>query len=192
MSKSDAELVAEALEGSQGAFEEIVRRHQRFVFNVIYRYLGGDHDVEDIAQDVFLRVYGSLGRFDSSKPMKPWIGRIAANRCYDELRRRRVRQTKRFADFSREDAERIQTKSHHQGQGEALSSEEAEKCLRLLQAAMASLPKKDRMAFVLREIENQSYEEVAEILGTSQGAARIRVSRARSGLKKQLEKVFNE
>ena len=85
MARSDVELVAAVLRGDPHAFEEIVARHQRLVFNIIYRYLGRRDEVEDLAQEVFLKVFASLRSFDNSRPLLPWISRITANRCLDEV-----------------------------------------------------------------------------------------------------------
>lgn len=190
MALSDAELVESALAGEAQAFEQIVRRYQRLVFNIVYHYLGGRNEVEDLAQEIFLKVYRSLDRFDTSRPLKAWIGRIASNACLDELRRARVRRERSFSDFSEEQEERIRYLYGKSAEGGGLTEEEAEESLSLLQQALDELSAKDRMAFVLREMEEQEYSEIAEAMETSQVAVRIRVSRARKKLQRRIKAML--
>ncbi len=190
MAKSDAQLVVESLEGDAKAFEEIIRRYQRLVFNIAYHYLGRRNEVEDLAQEVFLKVYRSLGRFDTTRPLKAWIGRITSNACLDEVRKYRTRKVSAFADLSQDEEERIQ-RGHSDAQaGGSLSDQEAEESFRLLYQAMEQLAEKDRLAFVLREMEGLEYSEVAEALKASQVAARIRVSRARKKLQESVKSLL--
>ena len=106
MPKTDPELVAATLAGDQDAFGEIVRRYQRLVFNAVYHYLGRHQDIEDLAQEVFLKVYRSLDRYDRGRPLQAWIFRIAANQCLDEIRKARHRRVTAFADLGEEEEER--------------------------------------------------------------------------------------
>lgn len=190
MEKPDAQLIAESLEGDAKAFEEIIRRYQRLVFNIAYHYLGRRGEVEDVAQEVFLKVYRSLGRFDTSRPFKAWIGRIASNACLDELRKRRTRKVNAFADLSQDEEERITRGQISSEAADALSEAEAQESLKLLYQAMDQLGEKDRLAFVLREMEGLEYSEVAQALSASEVAARIRVSRARKKLQSSVKSLM--
>lgn len=190
MAKTDAELVGEALNGDPQAFEEIVRRYQRLIFNIVYHYLGRRNDVEDLAQEVFLRLFSSLGSFDSGRPLQPWIARIAVNCCLDELRRPSKRRTVLFSDLDKEEEGKVQFFFERFSGPEGLTTEEADECFRLLQKLMEKLNKKDKMAFVLREVEGLSYSEVAKSLGTSELGARIRVSRSRKKLQQEMHKIL--
>ncbi|HXK61869.1 MAG TPA: RNA polymerase sigma factor [Acidobacteriota bacterium] len=190
MARTDAELVAATLDGDADAFGEIVRRYQQFVFNAIYHYLGSRGDVEDVAQEVFLKLYRSLDRFDQSRPLQAWIYRITANQCLDEARKSRHRRVKTFADLGEEEEERIRRYFDENRQGASLTESEEDESLRLLQKMMDGLPEKDRMAFVLREIEGLSYAEVSQALNTSVTAARIRISRVKKKLLAQLDRIL--
>ncbi|HSR49350.1 MAG TPA: RNA polymerase sigma factor [Acidobacteriota bacterium] len=190
MAHSDAELVESALAGEAQAFEQIVKRYQRLVFNIVYHYLGGRNEVEDLAQEIFLKVYRSLDRFDTSRPLKAWIGKIASNACLDELRRARVRRERSFADFSEEQEDRIRYLYGKSAEGDGLTEDEARESLSLLHQALDELNDKDRMAFVLRELEEQDYAEIADAMGVSQVAVRIRVSRARKKLQKRIKSML--
>lgn len=191
MTRSDADLVQDTLEGHSQAFEEIVRRYQRLVFSIIYHYLGRREEVEDLAQDVFLKVYNSLPRFDTRRSLKAWISRITANRCLDELRRSRARKTDLFSDLSEEEEARLWSLHERSGEGDNLTEVEAAESFRLLQKALDQLPEKDRMAFVLREMESMDYSEIAEVMKSSELAVRVRVSRSRKKLHDLLEGILH-
>lgn len=191
MPATDAELVARALEGDSAAFAGIIERYQRLVFNIVYHYLGRREPVEDMAQEVFLKVYRSLGRYDPGRPLRHWIGKIAANQCLDELRKRKTRRTEVMSDLSEEEQGRIWRFYEMSGQGREMAEEQAEQCFELLQRAMAGLGEKDRMAFVLRELDDMAYSDVAAMLGSSEVAARIRVSRARKAIRARLGRMLD-
>jgi RNA polymerase sigma-70 factor (ECF subfamily) len=192
MAESDAELVEAALDGNREAFEKLVTRFQSLVFNIAYHYLGRREEVEDLAQEVFLRVFQTLDRYDIDRPLKHWIGKIAVNRCLDELRKRRIRRLYLASDLGDEDRRGMDQLIEASNQNRPLTELEAERCLKLLNTSMDVLPEKDRMAFVLREMEGQGYSDVSAMLGISEIAARIRVSRARKRLQAELEKLVHE
>lgn len=191
MEKSDAELVIESLNGGSRAFEEIIRRYQRLVFNIAYHYLGRRNEVEDIAQEIFLKLYRSLDRFDTNRSLQAWVSRIAANACLDELRKIKSRRVSSFADFNQDEEDRINYLFEKTAAGAGLSQQESEESLALLQKAMEELSEKDRMAFVLREMEGMEYAGVAEALNASQTAVRIRVSRARKKLQRRVKAMLS-
>ena len=149
--------------------QSIVERYQRLVFNIVFHYLGRREEVEDIAQDVFLRVYRSLSRYDPERPLKAWVSRITANACLDELRKRKIRKTQLFSDVD-EDEAGTQTLLDRFSSGTMLTE----------------LPKKDKLAFVLREMEGMDYSEIAPTMETTELAVRIRVSRSKKKLLKSL------
>lgn len=190
MARTDAELVAATLAGDAGAFGEIVRRYQQFVFNAVYHYLGVRGEVEDVAQEVFLKLYRSLERFDQSRPLQAWIYRITANQCLDEARKSRHRRVRNFSDLGEEEEERVRRFFDEDRQGASLTETEDTQSLQLLQKMMDGLPEKDRMAFVLREIEGLSYAEVSQALNTSVTAARIRISRVKKKLLAELAQIL--
>lgn len=190
MSKTDGELALQALEGDRQAFEELVHRYQRLVHNIVYHYLGFSDEVEDIAQEVFLKVYRNLDRFDQAKQMKSWIAKIATNCCYDELRRRKSSRVTLLADMSDQDHDLACRLYATSQSGNPITSETSDECLSLLAKAMETLSEKDRMAFVLRELESMEYSELAEAMNASEVAIRIRVSRARKKLQEELGRLL--
>lgn len=193
MPETDKTLVEKVLDGDSRAAEMIVRRHQKFVFNVIYHYLGKDDQVEDIAQEVFMKFFQHLEQFDTSRPIKNWIGRITANRCLDELRRRKTDRLRFSSDLDlEEDEDRLDTLYAAFKGNTGLNDSDAGDILDLLNKAMEQLSPTDRMAFILREVEDLDYQAAAQMLGCTQLAARIRVSRAKKRLQKELGRLLNE
>ncbi len=192
MQKQDNELIASTLEGNQQAFEELIRRYQSFVHNVVYHYFAKREDVEEIAQEVFLKVYMALNKYDADRPFKHWLGRITSNLCIDEFRKRkRNRIVSLESDLGKEEQADLDQMFQAAETNSFAFVGGMEKGLDLLKKAMNTLSDKDRMTYVLREVEGLDYEEIGEMLGTSVVASRIRVSRARQQLKKKLEEMLN-
>ncbi|MDA2923832.1 RNA polymerase sigma factor, partial [Acidobacteria bacterium AH-259-L09] len=188
--RTDGQLVRATLEGDPKAFEEIIERYQRLVFNIVYHYLGYRDEVEDLAQEVFLKVFRSLDTFDTERPLKSWISRITANACLDEIRRVRKRRIRLFSDLGRDEEERMEYFFEQFNQCSTLSEEEEQELFELLARSMERLNEKDKLAFVLRELEGLSYPEIARILDTTQLAVRIRVSRSKKKLQQELSQIL--
>ena len=182
MAKTDEEIVTASLNGDPQAFEELIRRHQRLVFNIVYHYLGRRDEVEDVAQEVFLKVFRSLPSYDVSRPLKAWISRIAVNSSLDELRRSRKKKLTLFSDVADPEGGGLEHFLDRFEQGARLSETEARGLFRLLREAIERLAEKDKTAFMLRELEGLEYSEIAETMQTTEVAVRIRVSRSKKQL----------
>jgi RNA polymerase sigma-70 factor, ECF subfamily len=182
MPRTDPELVDAALVGDVQAFREIVERYQGLVFRIIYHYMGRREEVEDLAQEVFLKLYRSLPRFDKARPLQAWISRIAGNHCVDAIRKAKSRPVRYFSDLSEGEMERIEYFMERAVQRSGLTEQEAEESFSMLHRLMEDLGEKERLAFVLHEMEGVSYSEMSRMLSTSEMAVRIRVSRARKKL----------
>lgn len=188
--KTDAQLVKATVEGDPQAFEEIVERYQRLVFNIVYHYMGRRNEVEDLAQEVFLKVFRALDTFDATRPLKSWIGRITANTCLDEIRKAPKRKVWSFADLGGDEENKIEYFYERFGQHSSLTEKDVEDLFELLEKLMERLNRKDKMAFVLRELEGLSYPEIAKALQSSELAVRLRVSRSKKRLQKDLEEIL--
>ena len=190
MDKTDGELVAATLKGETQAFEQIIKRYQKLVFNIIYHQVGRWQEVEDLAQEVFLKTFKSLDRFDQARSLKPLIAKITVNRCLDELRKKWVSKVGIFSDFSEEEEQRIRYLYNSSSREASLTEVEAEDCFKLLDQLLNCLPQKDRTAFLLRDLEGFGYDDISKLLGTSETAVRIRVSRTRKRLSKSLSSLL--
>jgi len=171
-----AMLLERAATGDVFAFEQILFRYERRVFSLAWRLLGLPEDAQDASQEVFLRTFRHLRRYDRSRPFEPWLMKMTVNVCHD-LANRRHRHPQGVID---PDLLRGIDDPHG-----TLHSEEQKK---LLHAALQELPEKERTAIVLRDIEGLSTAEVAEILGSSEGTVRSQVSNARIKIRKSLQR----
>jgi RNA polymerase sigma-70 factor, ECF subfamily len=176
----DSAVVSAFLGGEERAFQELVDRYQTRLLNFVYRTIGDREKAEDLVQEVFIRVYRHLHRFDRSKRFSTWIYTIASNLAKNELRNR-----------SRNPLVLFQTiKKNWQDEERPLQFEDSstrpddlyrKRHLReLVEVATAQLPEHHRQVFVLRELEGKSYEEIAEITNCNLGTVKSRLNRARS------------
>jgi RNA polymerase sigma-70 factor, ECF subfamily len=185
----DRELVARCRKGDQLAFEELVRKYQQTILNLAYHYLGYQKDFEDVAQKIFTKVYFSLPKFDTRRPFFPWLYRIAVNQCYDELRRMRRMKVRTFSELSTEESNSVENLISQQ-EVAPTSDEDRREMFALLQRMLDQLPDQQRLAVVLRDIEDIPYSKMAEMLRCTEQAARLKVFRARSRLKTLVEKAL--
>lgn len=182
---ADATLIEQTLKGNESAFAELVRRYQAAVWKTVHRILGRCSEGEDAVQEVFLRAFSSLRRFDPRYPFGPWILRIATNHCIDLLRRRKARKYKLWTELQEGEQQRLLNYMSLDGDFDSVVSASPETYEKVAQAMLDELRPKYRTAFILREVEGRDYREVAEALGTSELAARVRVSRARTQIQKK-------
>ncbi len=182
---TDAALIEQTLGGNESAFAEIVRRYQAAVWGTVHRILGNSSESEDAVQEVFLRAFSSLRRFDLKYPFGPWILRIASNYCIDLLRRRRARKYKLWTELSENEQQHVMNNMSVEGDFDTIVTRSPETYEEVARALLDELKPKYRTAFILREVEGRDYREVAAALGTSELAARVRVSRARAEIHKK-------
>jgi RNA polymerase sigma-70 factor (ECF subfamily) len=182
---ADSALIESTLKGDEWAFAELVRRYQAAVWGTVYRILGNTSDNEDAVQEVFLRAFTALHKFDLRYPFGPWILRITTNYCIDQLRRKKGRRIKLWSELGEYEQQKLLKDLSSDSDQESTSMEGTEGYARVAQALLDGLNPKYRAAFVLREVEERAYDEVAKALGTSEVAARVRVSRARAELQKK-------
>lgn len=173
----DSDLVARARTGEEAAFEELVRRYRNDVYGLSYHFLRNREEAWDVSQEVFIKAYRSLNQFRGEAGFKTWILRIAANHCKDHFKKRRVPTVSMDA---------LPTQDFFASQsdpGQALRNTELGAAI---QQALDGLPAKHRMAFVLREFEDMSYKEMAEVMACSEGTVMSRLHHARKKLQNKL------
>ena len=183
---NDRELVRRAQKEDKEAFEELVRRHQARVFAVAGGILRNKEDVEDIAQQVFLKAYFSLKRFDQRAAFSTWLYKITVNECWDLLRKRKVRPLLYEADLSEEQARQYDASEEREEQAQDVSErlEKRQELERLLDC----LEERDRTMLVLKEVQGFSVEEIAEILGINGNTVKVRLFRARQRITERLRR----
>ena len=183
---NDRELVKRAQKEDKEAFEELVRRHQARVFAVAGGILRNKEDVEDIAQQVFLKAYFSLKRFDQRAAFSTWLYKITVNECWDLLRKRKVRPLLYEADLSEEQARQYGASEEREEQAQDVSErlEKRQELERLLDC----LEERDRTMLVLKEVQGFSVEEIAEVLGINGNTVKVRLFRARQRITERLRR----
>ena len=184
--EDDRELVARAQKDDKAAFEELVKRHQSRVFAVARGTLRNREDVEDIAQQVFLKAYFSLKRFDQRAAFSTWLYKITVNECWDLLRKRKVRPLVFESEFNEEQARQYQG-MEEKGNGVPDVSERM--ALREeVEELMECLEERDRLMLVMKEVQGFSVEEIAEILDINGNTVKVRLFRARQRITERMKR----
>lgn len=172
MTDSDASLVERCLRGEDSAMRLFVQKHQSAVFGLCFRMLRHRQDAEDVAQEIFLRVFRALDRWDPTRPLRPWLMKIAANRCRTALQNR-----------SRRRSVPLQSEQQVASPGESDSGGElAEE----LEQALQTLREEYRLCFVLYYGQELSVAEVSEVLDCPEGTIKTWLHRARRLLAERL------
>jgi RNA polymerase sigma-70 factor, ECF subfamily len=180
--KADKEqdLVRRAQSGEEAAFEELIRHHQQRVFGLVNGILRRRDDVEDVVQQVFLKVFVSLKRFDQRSAFSTWLYKISVNECWDYLRKRKVRPLTYEADLSEDQVSRLDGVASAANPPED-HSQRAE-ARDLLERMLEKLPDEDRQLLMLKEVEGFSVQELAEMLNLNVNTVKVRLFRSRARL----------
>src|ERR671913_1401394 len=176
-------LIQRCLGGDQTAWEDIVRQHRRKVFNIAYKFTGRHDEAEDLTQDIFLKIFKSLHTFDRRANFQTWLVSVSRNLCIDHYRS--VRKERETIDRD-VDAGALSPQSSDAGPIAAL--EQRDRVL-LLRQALAALPETLRTAVLLRDIQELSYQEIADKLRLPEGTVKSRINRGRTELARQIRKL---
>ncbi len=180
----DAQLVLSCLRGDGSSWEEIVRRHARRVHNLCYRFTGNSTDAEDLTQEVFLRIYRTLGSYQSEHgAFATWLSSVTRNLLVDHYRRtRRDRLTDSIDDaMPKVEETHVSHTPHHAAEQAELSAQ--------LQQALSQLSPELREAVILRDLQGLDYSEVQKVLQVPQGTVKSRINRGRIELARILDKM---
>jgi RNA polymerase sigma-70 factor (ECF subfamily) len=175
---TDEIIIRDVIAGKDGAFAQLVNRYKRKIFAMAARFARDSDDLDDICQDIFIKVYENLDKFRHDAPFEHWLSRIAIRTCYDALRKRR-----------REKGNVPLDEIHYQIAAE--SGEDfvaAEHARSLLEKGMTELKPPERLVITLLELEEKPIREVAQLTGWSETNVKVRAFRARQKLKRFLEK----
>ncbi len=184
--EEDRDLVRRAQGGSEPAFEELIRRHQQRVFALVGGILRRREDVEDVAQQIFLKAFVSLKRFDQRSAFSTWLYKISVNECWDYLRKKKVRPLVYESDLSEEQVSRLDGIVSQDRPPESPST--GAEVRELLERMLEKLPEQDRQLLLLKEVEGFSVEELADILGLNVNTVKVRLFRARGRIMEHYRK----
>ena len=186
-STADVEaLIQRCLKGDQLAWDAIVKQYWRKVFNVAYKFVAKHDEAEDLTQDIFLKIFKSLDTFDRRANFQTWLISISRNLCIDHYRS--VRKERETIDRDVDSSE-LSPQSHEPGPVAALEQRDR---VALLRDAMAALPETLRTAVLMRDIQELSYQEIADRLRLPEGTVKSRINRGRTELARQIRKLRGE
>jgi RNA polymerase sigma-70 factor (ECF subfamily) len=173
-------LIERCLSGDQAAWEDIVRLYRRKVFNIAYKFVGRHDEAEDLTQDVFLKLFKSLRTFDRRANFSTWLISVSRNLCIDHYRR--VRRERELVNHD-------VTLGRPTDAGTPQAVLERRDRVAMLRAALEKLAPSLRAAIMLRDIQELSYQEIAERLGVPEGTVKSRINRGRTELARQLARL---
>lgn len=182
----EKELIAKSQQGDLMAFEQLIIKYEKKVYTIAYKYMGNHEDASDLAQEAFIKAFQAIKGFRSDASFGTWVGRIAANKCLDELRKKkRYQVTSLDADVALDEGSVKKELPSGEASPEAVlqDKEEAE----YLQGLIEEMKPEYKMVIILRELEGYSYDEIAQKLDCSLGTIKSRISRARKYLKERIE-----
>jgi len=191
-SSEEAEVVRRCQQGDRHAFASLVERYQRRLFSLIYRLVRRRDEVEDLAQEVFLKAFSSLRSYNFQSSFATWLNRIAVNHCYDFLRRQAVARVSYQWQVSEEIQGALALRMEQGGESSGRDPEQQIALRDLVLKLLERAPAKDQAILVLKEIEGFSVEEIAEILEVNPTTVKVRLHRARKRMLEDLRAMANK
>src|SRR5689334_7888757 len=183
----EAALVRRVQAGDELAFREVVERYQTKIFSIIYGILRNHNDAEDIAQQVFSKVYFSIRNFDFRSSLLTWIYKITVNECYDYLRKKRVRRLVYESDFSQEESQRMEASEPAVDPSVPADERLAQRDLAV--KLLSKVSEEDRSLILLKEVEGHSVEELAQMTGMNENTIKVKLFRTRQKLLKAAQRL---
>ncbi len=182
----EAEVIERARSGDDAAFNEIVRVYRKRILGTISRLIGRPEDVEDVGQEVFLRLYYSMEQLRTPDMFEPWLYRLTVNSAYDYLRRQKRRKESRMSDLSEAqvthaDAEVSTTADREETRKSSIRE--------FTQRLLGNVSEQDRLLLLLKEVEGLSIRDLEKIYGIQENAVKVRLFRARQRVLKAFEKL---
>lgn len=180
----DRELIAEAKRGDKSAFEGLVRMYSKYIYTTAFFILRDPHEAEDVSQEVFVKVYLSIGGFRGLSSFKTWIRKLTVNTCIDKLRlRSKLKDRKVSLERITEDYEVVFTKFSQSIEKNFLRQEAVKEVLKIV----VNMEESYRIPLILRDLQDYSYREIAELTGKPIGTVKTNIHRARKIIKEKLK-----
>jgi len=179
----DIVLLRRTAQGEESAYEELIKRYERAVFSTVHRYTGNPEDVEELAQEIFLKVWHNAAKFKEHSSFSTWLYRITVNHCLN-YKAKKINRTQHVSIeemiISGNIPDGLKTNPSH----------ENDRRLAIIQQAIQNLPKRQRVVFILAQYEEKSHREIAEIMDISVSSVHSLIFRARVELQKKLSRLF--
>jgi len=178
------ELIERARSGNDAAFNQVVQAYRKRILGTIARLIGRPEDVEDVGQDVFLRLYYSLDQLRTPEVFEPWLYRLTVNAAYDYLRRQRRRHESRMADLSEQ---RVLMADAAAGEKRSTDDERRQRVREFVESLLQSVSEEDRILLTLKEVEGLSLRELESVYHVNENALKVRLFRARQRVLRAFE-----
>jgi RNA polymerase sigma-70 factor (ECF subfamily) len=188
MERTEAELIAAVLKGDAASFEPLAQKYSPRVFATARRYARRESEIEDIAQEVWLKAFSKLGSFRGEAPFEHWLMRMTVRTCYDFLRGHQRNRESAFSELSEPETDWLERFVADPGS----AAEDADAAKLLVGRVLEKLPPPARLVITLLEIEDRSVKEIAELTGWSVALVKVRAFRARGQMRKILEKMTRD
>ena len=182
----EPEVITLARSGDPVAFNELVRAYRKRILGTVFRLIGRQEDVEDVGQEVFLRLYHSLDQLRTPEVFEPWLYRLTVNAAYDYLRRQKRQAESRMADLSEEQV--VMADAAASGRL-ALEEKEKSQIRELVAMLLDQVSEEDRILLTLKEVEGLSLKELEKIYQVNENALKVRLFRARQRVIKGYEAI---
>lgn len=185
----DFELIKRACQGDDSAFNQVIQAYRKSILGTIARLIGRPEDVEDVGQEVFLRLYFSLDQLRTPEVFEAWMYRLTVNAAYDYLRRQKRRPEARMADLSEQQVMMADASAGTKREGEV---QRRKRVRELVGALLNSVSEQDRILLTLKEIEGLSLKELEKVYGVNENALKVRLFRARQRVVKVYEAMVGK
>lgn len=185
----DFQLIEKARGGDASAFNQVVLAYRKRILGTISRLIGRPEDVEDVAQEVFVRLYFSLEQLRSPEVFEPWLYRLTVNAAYDYLRKRKRRNESRMSDLGEQQVLMADAEAGEKQEADRLQAAEIRE---FVQSLLSEVSEEDRILLMLKEVEGLSLKELEQIYDVSENALKVRLYRARQRVLKAYEKSGKE
>ena len=180
----DFEIIERARSGDSAAFNQVVQAYRKRILGTIARLIGRPEDVEDVGQEVFLRLYDSLDQLRTAEVFEPWLYRLTVNAAYDYLRRQRRRQESRMSDLTEQ---QVMLADAAAGGKRDVEDQHRTRVRELVQSLLGRVSEEDRILLMLKEVEGLSLKELEKIYRVNENALKVRLFRARQRVLKAFE-----
>ena len=182
----EASLIQRAQSGDATAFDEIIRAYRKRILGTIFRLISRAEDVEDVGQEVFVRLYFSLDQLRAPEVFEPWLYRLTVNAAYDYLRKRRRSVGVRMADLSQE---QLSVADAAAGTEQSAKQENQKQLRETLDVLLGQVSEDDRLLLGLKELQGLSLKELHEVYGVSENVLKVRLFRARKRVLKAYDRL---
>ncbi len=175
----EVEWIRRVQAGDQELFGRLVERYERRVFSLVYHLVRRRDEVEDIAQEAFIKAFQAIRSYNFQSSFGTWLARITVNHCYDYLRRERAARVRYFWQMGEETGKQMESLAERPTEGRREGADERLAARELVEKLLARAPADDRVILAMKELEDLSVEEIGEILGLNVSTVKVRLHRAR-------------